>query len=249
MWALSKKVVDKTGKGSQLVSFIREKMNIPVPDRIVEYLNDKENPHYLYDLLGVFKSTLLEDLYIQPNYDECISVYEAVDFAHQIGAIPAYAYLGDVTASPTGDKKAQKFEDDYLDELMPELKRIGYDAVTYMPPRNTREQLLRLQKLCQEHDLMEISGVDINSSRQSFNCPIILEDDFRHLAENTWALIAHEKLASHDEKYGLFQPENPLSKLSLEERIRIYTKIGRELDYTRPESVWEHAEPLMKEYV
>ncbi len=248
MWALSKKVVQHTGKGPQLVSFVQEVMGISIPGRVVEYLRDKENSHYLYDLLGIFKSTLLEEIYLQPDYEECISVWEAVDFARQIGAIPAYAYLGDVTESPTGDKKAQKFEDDYLDELMPELKRIGFQAVTYMPPRNTREQLLRLQKLCQKHNLMEISGVDINSSRQSFNCPEILEPEFHHLVENTWTLIAHEKLASHDETFGFFQKKNPFSRFPLEKRIEIYTEVGKQIDYSDPESIWQQVEPIIKEY-
>jgi len=94
-----------------------------------------------------------------------------------------------VTDSPTGDKKAEKFEDDFLEELIPELKKIGFKAITYMPPRNTLNQLLRIQSLCKKFELMEISGVDINSPRQFFNCPMILELQFKHLIEATWALI------------------------------------------------------------
>ena len=58
-----------------------------------------------------------------------------------VGAISAYAYLGDVGDSVTGDKRAQKFEDDYLDELVPYLKELGFRAITYMPSRNTKAQL------------------------------------------------------------------------------------------------------------
>ena len=61
-----------------------------------------------------------------------------------------HAYLGDVTNSPTGDKKPEIFEDSFLDELIPALKQLGFKAVTYMPPRNTREQLQRIQELCNE---------------------------------------------------------------------------------------------------
>lgn len=249
MWALAKKVVQKTGKGEPLVSFVESTMGIPIPGRVKTFLLDRDNPHYLYDLLGVFKSTIIGEVYIQPNHEECIAVRQMVDFAHTIGAIPAYAYLGDVGESPTGDKKAQKFEDDFLDDLLPELKRIGFDAVTYMPPRNTREQLLRLQKLCRQHNLMEISGVDINSSRQSFNCPKILEPEFRHLADNTFALIAHEKLATHDEQMGLFHPENPLNDKPIADRLKIYADIGRHIDNTRPEDLWKKAESIMKEHL
>jgi hypothetical protein len=152
------------------------------------------------------------------------------EFALSIGAIPAYAYLGDVGESPTGDKKAEKFEDDFLEALFDELKAIGYRAVTYMPPRNTAEQLRRVRQLCREQGFMEISGVDINSSRQSFNCPKVLEPDFRHLVDTTWALIAHERLATVDPRLALFSPENPLAAEPLERRLEIYAEKGKKFD-------------------
>ena len=235
LYALSLKLINAYGKGEGVVSFVEDKLQIPMPAKLKEVLLDLENPHYAYDLLGVFKSALVPLFFIPSGKEECLNVQTVVDFANSIGAIPAYAYLGDVGESPTGDKKAEKFEDDYLDELVPELTRIGFKAITYMPPRNTREQLLRLQKLCQENSLMEISGVDINSSRQSFNCPILLEPEFKHLADAAYALIAHEKLAAADPKLALFSPENPMASLSLEERVTKYAGIGKQMDHTKPE--------------
>jgi hypothetical protein len=235
LYALSLKLIDVFRTGPALVDFVEQQMQIPLAGTLKELLLDENNPHYAYDLLGAFKAALVPEFFIISEYDECISVYDAVKFANEIGAIPAYAYLGDVGESPTGDKKAEKFEDDFLDELVPELAKIGFKAITYMPPRNTREQLLRLQQLCRENGLMEISGVDINSSRQSFNCPILLEPQFRHLADAAWALIAHEKLAAADPKLALFSPDNPLAGCSLEERIAHYAQVGKRIDHTRPE--------------
>jgi hypothetical protein len=214
-------------------------MNIPMPGKLKDVLLDMNNPHYAYDLLGVFKSALVPDFFILSGKDECINVRDAVKFANDIGAIPAYAYLGDVGESPTGDKKAEKFEDDYLDALVPELKKIGFKAITYMPPRNTKPQLLRLQKLCQANGLMEISGVDINSSRQSFNCPILLEPEFRHLVDAAWALIAHEKLAAKVPTLGIFHPGNPLASRPVEKRIQKYAAIGKRIDHRHPEKAVE----------
>lgn len=82
---------------------------------------------------------------------------------------------------------------------------------------------------------MEISGVDINSSRQSFSCPEILEPEFHHLIDTTWALIAHEKLAGVDRRLGLFSPENPLAGQPLSTRIARYAEAGRSLDRHDPE--------------
>ncbi len=235
LYALSLKLIKAFGKGEKLISFVEKQMQLPIPGKLKGVLLDLNNPHYAYDLLGVFKSALVSEFFILSDKEECINVRDAVNFANDIGAIPAYAYLGDVGESPTGDKKAEKFEDDYLDELVPELKKIGFKAITYMPPRNTKPQLLRLQKLCQDNGLMEISGVDINSSRQTFNCPILLEPEFRHLTDAAWALIAHEKLAAENPQLGLFNLQNPLASLTLEKRIQKYTALGKRIDNRQPE--------------
>jgi hypothetical protein len=235
--ALAKNLVQQIGKGKKLISFLQGKLRIIIPEKIKSYLIESNNPHYLYDLLGILKSSFMENIYIEPDYQECISVYEAINFANSIYAIPAYAYLGDVLESPTGDKKSQKFEDDYLEELFAEIKSIGFKAVTYMPPRNTIQQLKRVQQLCQEYNLMEISGVDINQSRQSFNCPEILKPPFQHLIDMTWALIAHEKLANYNLHYALFNEQNPLRNHSLRYKLKVYGAIGRQIDPYNPENV------------
>ncbi len=237
LFALSRKIVEKAGKGEALVRFLEENMKLSVAGKIRELLMDETNPHYLYDLLGILKGNFLSRFFIQPSEKECPSVYDVVRFGNEINAIPSYAYLGDVGESPTGDKKAEKFEDDFLDELIAELSQIGFKAVTYMPPRNTLEQLRRVQKLCADNHLMEISGVDINSSRQSFNCPEILQPDFSHLITATWALIAHEKLAAKEARLSLFHPENPLKNLTLNERIARYGSLGEKMDRHNPEKL------------
>jgi hypothetical protein len=83
---------------------------------------------------------------------------------------------------------------------------------------------------------MEISGVDINSSRQSFNSPEVLAPPFRHLVDTTWALIAHERLSSADKRFGLFSTDNPLATEDLSVRLAAYAKAGRSLDLRHPES-------------
>lgn len=230
--ALAGRIMRDQGIGEPVVTFLEEKLAIPCSGKVREVLLDAENPHYRYDLLGILKSNFLPAFFIQPESEEIIEAKTVVDFARSIGAIPAYAYLGDVTESPTGDKLAEQFEDSYLDELFAVLSDLGYLAVTYMPPRNSLEQLLRVQDLARKHNLMEISGVDINSSRQSFNCPEMLAPEFVHLLDSAWALVAHEKLSAGNPELGLFHMNNPLASLSQQDRIAAYGKIGRELDVT-----------------
>jgi hypothetical protein len=232
--AVAGKLIDKFGKGKYLTEKLTDLFGLKVSAKLAANLSDPSNPHYLYDLLGLLKTDFLERIFIQPDEKECIPVQTVTKFAGSIGAIPAYAYLGDVGESPTGDKKAEKFEDDYIVELFDELVSFGFRAVTYMPPRNTAEQLLRVQGLCKERGLMEISGVDINSSRQSFNCPEVLKAEFRHLVDTTWALIAHERLSSADLNFGLFAADNPLAGLDLAKKLAVYAAAGKDLDLNNP---------------
>jgi hypothetical protein len=235
LYAASRALMEWSQPGDALRRFVEDNLTGELPARVRGFLDDASNPHYVYDLLGAMKSSFLPKFFIQPTEDECVPVADAVGFANSIEAISAYAYLGDVGESPTGDKKAAKFEDDYLDELFAEIAGIGFRAVTYMPPRNTLTQLERVQALCRRHDLMEISGVDINSSRQRFTCPEILQPEFRHLIDATWALIAHEKLAGAAPELSLFSPDNPLGG-DLSSRISRYAAIGRSIDPHNPEA-------------
>lgn len=229
LYALSLSCIRTFGKGQKLVDLLTKKLSLDLPQKLQDVLLDKENPHYAYDVLGVLKSSFLPLFFIQPDETEAIAVKTVTAFAQAIGAIPAYAYLGDIEESSTGDKKAEKFEDSFLNELFPLLKDLGYQAITYMPSRNTHKQLERVQSLCKKYNFMEISGVDINSSRQSFNCPELAQNEFAHLADTTWALVAHEKLASIDTRLGLFSPLNPLANASLNKRIESYAQLGRNL--------------------
>jgi hypothetical protein len=232
--ALSRQLMAVHGKGEGLVTFLTETLGVPLAGRIRGYLLDAENPHYLYDLLGVLKANYADAFFIHPDTVECIDVRTVLAFADEIGAISAYAYLGDVTESPTGDKKAEKFEDEFLDELMAWLQRLGFRAVTYMPPRNTPAQLDRIAALCETHGFLQISGVDINSSRQTFNCPEILDPRFAHLIAATWALIGHEKLSIVAPGCGIFGTATCLALPTLPARQECFAVIGQGVDAHTP---------------
>ncbi|MFP4205082.1 MAG: PHP domain-containing protein [Spirochaetaceae bacterium] len=193
MYALAQRVLREIGVGQPLVAFLREAMSLELSESKERALADPAHPNLRYELLGLFKAEFVPRVYELPDAQECISVSTAVESMRRFGAVPCYPYLGDVGESPTGDKKAQRFEDSFLDELFGELVRLGFQAVTYMPPRNTRAQLSRLQELCRAHGLMEISGVDVNAPTQSFRCPETAEPAFRHLGDAAWALIEHER--------------------------------------------------------
>ena len=223
--ALAYRMLDVIGSGEKLIAFIKNELQLPISGKIEGYLLDENNPHRMYDLLGWIKSQLIARFYIDAT-DELPTVREALDLSERIGAISAAAYLGDVGDSVTGDKRAQKFEDDFLDELIAYYAELGFRAVTYLPSRNTKAQLTRLRALCEKHNLFQISGEDINSPRQSFVCEAQRDPAFANLYEATWALIAHEWRATEDPDDGLFSEKSIRRWPNLNDRVRAFAEFG-----------------------
>ena len=226
--ALARRMLEVTGGGEKLVDLIKGELKLPLSAKVEGYLLEEGNPYALYDLLGWVKSDLIGRFYVNAT-DELPDVREALDLCNEIGAISAYAYLGDVASSVTGDKRAQKFEDDYLDELIPYIKELGFKAVTYMPSRNTRAQIERVRALCRKYDLLQISGEDINSPRQPFVCEAQRDPAYRDLVDSTWALIAHEWRSTVDPQNGLFSAESVKKWPDLAERVGVFALQGRKL--------------------
>ena len=190
MYALAIKLVKQVGKGQAMIDKLLD-LGISLSKKQETQMLDEEYPFYEYDLLGILKSAFVPKIYVDAT-DECPKLKDMVDICSKIDAYLCYAYLGDVGDSVTGDKKAQKFEDDYIEDLFECLKEENVKAVTYMPTRNTPEQLTRLRKLCDDYGMFQVSGEDINSPRQSFVIKAMENPMFANLIDATWKLIEHE---------------------------------------------------------
>jgi len=214
-------------RGNEVIDFLQNKLKIKISKKNLNYLENKENEFYEYDILNVLKSSLLEKFYIDAT-TECPDVRDVIALANETGSIPAYAYLGDITESVTGDKKAQKFEDSYLELLFNVIKKLGFRAVTYMPARNSIIQIKRIQRLCEKYGFFQISGEDINSPRQPFICEALKNPELHNLIDAAWALIGHEKRAEKDQQDGLFSARMIKKYPDLNERVQVFKKAGKD---------------------
>ena len=190
MYALAIELVKQVGKGQGMIDKLTS-LGMSISEKQKTMLLDTEYPFYEYDVLGMLKGTFVPKIFINAT-DECPKLPDMVKLCADVDAYLCYAYLGDVGDSVTGDKKAQKFEDDYLDDVFECLKEEGVKAVTYMPTRNTPAQLERLRGLCDSYGMFQISGEDINSPRQSFVIKAMENPMFANLIDATWKLIEHE---------------------------------------------------------
>ena len=196
LYGLALGLIAEHGKGEGLLGFLRGL--VPVTGSAEALLSDSTNPHYAYDLLGLLKSHLVEKIYVPADAQECPDIGDVLCFADAHGMIATYPYLGDVAQSVTGDKKAQTFEDSFLDELFEELAALGFRAISYMPSRNTMAQIERVRALCDRYGMMQICGEDINSPRQSFVCEAMRGPAFDNLRDATWALIRATHKSAED---------------------------------------------------
>ncbi|MDR1801675.1 MAG: PHP domain-containing protein [Lachnospiraceae bacterium] len=217
LFAVAKRMVLEHGKGEALISYL--KGLITLDPKVEKYLSDTQSIFYEYDLMGALKADLVEKFYVPANEIECPKMENCIKFADENGIIVTYAYLGDIGQSVTGDKKAAKFEDEFLDELIETVVGLGFKAISYMPSRNTRAQLLRIRALCEKYNLLQVSGEDINSPRQKFICESLRDPLFSNLLDTTWLLIEQEKAAAEDINNSF-----PKLKLSLEEKFKFYEK-------------------------
>ena len=152
LYALSLKLIGAWGRGERLLSAL-ESLGLAPDAKNRAYLSDTQNPHYAYDLLGALKGGLTEKFYVNAGEEECPDVRELTALGREAGAIPAYAYLGDVTESVTGDKRRRNSRTTILTGCSPFLKEVGFAAVTYMPSRNT-PRTLRCCRLCAKHGFL-----------------------------------------------------------------------------------------------
>ncbi|MBN2188723.1 MAG: PHP domain-containing protein [Chitinispirillaceae bacterium] len=225
LYALALRLARIFGRGEPLIVFLEKNLGVPVTPGAKALLCGKDNLFFEYDLLGLLKGEFVNSFYVDAA-DECPKIGRLISFAKECGCICAYAYLGDVATSVTGDKRRQKFEDSYLDELIVVLKDLGFEAVTYMPSRNSPMQLERIMELCRKNGLLQISGEDINSPRQPFVTDASGNGRFRHLVDTTWALIGHERAAATDSRNGFFSAETVKKYPDLNQRIRFFKAIG-----------------------
>ena len=81
-------------------------MGIDVSEKVRAQILAAVPEYYEYDILGALKSNLVEKFYVDA-YAECPDIYELEKVVTDASAILAYAYLGDVGDSVTGDKNGK----------------------------------------------------------------------------------------------------------------------------------------------
>jgi hypothetical protein len=168
LFALAKELLRRFAAPEALLQFLRGPLRLPVSAKVEAMLLDPANPWRAYDLLGLLKSELVDQFYVEAT-EECPPVAEVVAFAREHGIILAYAYLGDVADSVTGDKKPQKFEDDYLETCLTCNETSVYTGCYLHAIPQQREQIERCA-IYRKTSVFSITAKISITRRQPFVC-------------------------------------------------------------------------------
>lgn len=225
--ALARKLISVYKDAKGILSALNDVFGCTLAHEAEEKICSATEKELEYLVIDVIKRSDLFGAYIDAD-EECLHVTELVELCQSVGAICAYAYLGDVFDNVTQNHcGTKKYEDGYLELLISELKRLNVSALTYMPSRNTRKQSERIIALCEKNSLLQISGEDINSYNQPFVTDLMLDPIFSHLKDSTYAIIGNEISATVNIDNSMFSKKNKEAIACLNDKISYYAKIGK----------------------
>lgn len=223
--AFAKKLTDKFKTGEQIIEFLETSMKLTLSDNQKTFLADKRNTLYEFDLVDIIKSKI--KFFYSPAEGEVDDARTFVECAHGFGGMVFYTYVGDYTSIRGGERIENKFEDDYLTELIDDLKAIGFDGVEFVPERLEPQQRATLEKLAAEREMLVLPALEINSPRQKFGDAELLKPDNSELLDNCRVVLGHEKSASFSIDDGWCSQKTADKKLSFAEKRRLYREIGK----------------------
>jgi len=205
------KILERFDKGEDVIEFFLGELELELSDEQKRFLRDKFNPGYELDMVDVLRQDLLS-MWTDAD-EECPSVEEFAKIAKETGAILAYSYAGTEEVS--------------LSELLPILKKSGFNGISYQPSKLTSEQLCEIRSLCNEYEFLQINGEFINRPRQPFAEEKSNTSEFDYLKNTSWAIIGHEKAASVNVEFGMFSKKIIQKFPTLQERIDYFSYLAK----------------------
>lgn len=226
LYALAQKLIEKFGRGQILLRFLTHELSIILTEKMKQNLLDvTDNKIYIYDLVNILRAEV-RYFYVDA-VDECCSILEFIKVAKDTGSLVCYRYIGDIIQNVMGEYRVEKYEDSFLDELISELKELGVNAVMYEPSRLTDEQLKRIGELCEEHDMIQLSGETIYSVRQGFKNDVLEDERYDYLVNNSWALVGNVKAMDAGKESSIVSPSTIEKYPQLSTRLMIYSALGK----------------------
>lgn len=223
--ALCNQLVLRYGKGQNLVDVLRVQMDITIPEKSRKLLiTSSDENSFVYDLQNILRNEIRR-FYIEAD-KECCSISDLRKIAEECQAILTYEYMGDIEQTVFGEVRAEAYEDDILDYLLKELKKLGVTAVTVSPSRHTFEQIERIKALGKELELLVIINETIYTRRQEIKYAELEKEQNLQIIENSYAVCGNERAILN--QIGGFFSVNAVSKYpDINVRAAVFSELGK----------------------
>lgn len=217
-FALAKKIIERFGEGEKSCRFLIENLKMELTETEEGLLCDGTNPYYVYDMANIIS----DNYTVFHTFKNYPGPSDVVEFGHKVGAICSYEYV---------IKRGKvKMSDDerigYNERLIKKLKELGFDAVSFDPSAFSEPVLKNFKKLLKENELLPLGLTRVEFPRRRFDYSCNDPELKRDMTDAVYAIVGSEISENSNAAQGFISSDD-VSFKSFEEKVRLFSKIGR----------------------
>ena len=201
---LASSVMQKYQTGEAITSFLINDLKIELEEEELKKLEDASSTFYVFDLAYALKNKLA----IKQPEEALNTAEDFIELSKKYGAITSATYKG-------GD----------LDEFLAEIKALGLNSVT-AEFSNDQAFMREFYDKCIAQDVLPIIRTLVSHPRKRLDGTFEDLELAKKYTDNTLCLVGHEIASSFDPEDGMFTPKTIQQFPSLEERIKLFSRVG-----------------------
>ena len=202
---LASKVIDKFKSASAITKFLTEDLGLEISEDEGKKLSDETSTLYLFDLAYALKNKLK----IKHPDEELHSAKHFLSLCKKYGAISSATYKG-------GD----------LNDFLKQIKILEINSATAEFSSNDQAFMQEFYDKCIENDILPIVRTLVSHPRKKPDNKFADETLATKFNETASCIVGHEISSSINFDDGMFTPATIERFPSLEERIKLYSRVG-----------------------
>ena len=221
--AEAQKIIEKYGKGQRTADFVRDELCLELEEGEYNLLCDSHDPFYQYDLL----STLRKHTSLKSDETEFPSVKTITSLAHDAGLICVYEYEsrhGWLELETDATKAIEEFK-----LLLDKVKEEGFNAISLISREYGKKAFPLFVNAAREKEMLVVLNDKTEYPRNLFksNPP---EESRQYLEACAYAVLGNSISISECLSDGMFSDKTVIKCPSFEERLGVFSAIGRKGD-------------------
>ena len=201
---LAHSVMQKYKTGEEIISFLVNDLSIALTDEESKKLEDSSSTLYVFDLAYALKNKLA----IKQPEEMLNNAEDFISLCKKHGAISSATY-----------------KEGNLDEFLAEVKALGLNSATAEFSSN-QEFMREFYDKCMAQGILPIIRTLVAHPRKRLDGTFEDLELARKYKDNSLCIVGHEISSSINQEDGMFSPKTIEQFPSLEERIKLYSRVG-----------------------